>query len=84
MRTGTGPRLASTFARAGATALGVRGAAAAIFLITEYHIDGGGPGNAWRRLHDEDMRTARITPIKNKNTDTSRKPKEFRQWPMLH
>lgn len=85
MRTGTRPRLALTFARDDAIASGVGGSAAALMLnslITENHVGSDGLSDARRRLLD--TRAARITPIKIKNNDTSRKPKELRQWPMLH
>ena len=84
MRSGISPRLALAFALDVAIALGVCGSATATILITEYHVGSGELTYAQRRLLDDDTRAARITPIKIKNNDTSRKPKEFGQWPMLH
>ena len=84
MRSATGPRFAMTFALDVAIALGVAGSAATTILITEYHVGSGELTYAQRRLLDDGTRAPPITTIKINNNDTSRKPKELRQWPMLH
>jgi len=82
MRSVLGHRFAWTFALDLAIALGVTASATTTILITEYHVGSGELTYAQRGLLDDGTRA---TPVKNnKNNNISRKPKELRQWPMLH
>lgn len=84
MRSVLDHRLAWTFALDLAIALGVAASATTTILITEYHVGSGELTSAQRRLLDDGTRATRITPVKYNNNNISRKPKELRQWPMLH
>ncbi|KQY97198.1 hypothetical protein ASD45_21090 [Pseudolabrys sp. Root1462] len=64
-----------------AIAAGIAAMAARTILITDLYA-GGGPIHA--RSRDDETRALRTTPVKIKNNDTSRKPKERTRWPMLH
>ena len=66
-----------------AIAAGIAAMAARTILITDLYAGGGGPIHA-RRSRDDETRAPRTTPVKIKNNDTSRKPKERTRWPMLH
>ena len=84
MRSATGSRLALTFVLDLRIARGVTATAARTTLITEYHAENGELTRTQRGRLDDGARVTRIAPIKTKNNDTSRKPKELRKWPMLH
>ena len=84
MRLGTVPSLRFDVRLDLAIAAGIAAMAARTILIIEHSAGGAGLIHAQGRPPDDETRAARTTPVKIKNNDMSRKPKERTRWPMLH